>query len=121
MTGFIDGVFQSVPATRYREAGGSYVYGIWVDGIDDTSAHLINLQPISEKELNNVEALFGAERIVDARKLYVNDGDLYKITPTDEWQFEGVDGRFKTFKLDNRPWNFYCKAIVYRIDDEPKV
>jgi hypothetical protein len=121
MRGFIDNTFRSVPAFRYRENGGGYVDGIWVDGLDDVSEHRITLQPLNPKELSNVAATFGSERIVDARKIFVNDGDLYKITPADEWQFDGVEGRFKTFMLDNRPWNYYCKAIIYRIDDEPSV
>lgn len=29
MTGCVDGVFQSVPATRTTTAGGSYVDGVW--------------------------------------------------------------------------------------------
>lgn len=119
--GFIDNTFQSTPATRFRESGGAYVDGIWVDGSDSTSSHKITLQPLNPKELSNVEATFGSERVIDVRKIYVNDGDLYKITPSDEWQFDNVEGRFKTFMLDNRPWHYYCKVIVYRIDDEPTV
>lgn len=114
MLGHIDSTFQSVAATRNTKPGSYDADGIWVDGAGVGSPHTVNLQPVSEKETQNLK---GAERVVDFRKIYVNDGDLYSISPADEWTFTGIAGAFKTFKLDNRPWRNYCKVIVGREDD----
>lgn len=122
MAGHIDDCFQSVPANRYRNGTGEYVEGIWEQsGPDVVTPHKVTIQPLSEKELQDAQIMLGAERVLDSRKVYVNDGDLYKISPADEWQFEGIEGRFKTAKLDNRPWRNYCKVIVMIIDDKAKV
>lgn len=116
MKGHIDSVFVSTPANRIRKTGGAYVDGKWVDGSEVTTPHNVTLQPLTEREIQNLN--IGAERIGDMRKVYVNDGDLYKISQADDWVFTGVDGVFKTVKLDNRPWRNYCKAIVSRYDDQ---
>lgn len=114
MVGHIDDCFESVTATRTSQPG-SYVDGKWVETPGISEPHVITLQPVSEKELDNLSK--GGERIVDARKIYVNDGDLYSISPSDDWVLDSIDGIFKTVKLDNRPWRNYCKIIVSRKDD----
>jgi len=118
MFGFVDEVFRSVPAIRYSQSGARDNMGKWVKGAeckDDKRA--VNLQPLSDKELVNLGA--GGERIQDFRKIYINDGDLYSITPQDEWEFDTPDlegVRFSTYMLDNRPWRNYCKCVVVRND-----
>lgn len=114
MKGHIDSVFVSAPAKRIREVGSSYVNGKWVDGSETTTSHKVTLQPLSEREIQNLN--IGAERIGDMRKIYVNDGGDHKLN--DNWLFAGVDGLFKSVHVDNRPWRNYCKIIVSRIDDQ---
>ena len=114
MRGHIDSVFRSTPATRISYSPGGYVDGVWVDGIPTQSPHTVTLQPLNNKEIQQLQ--IGAERVGDVRKIYVNDGDLYSITPSDDWAFDAVDGLFKSIALDNRPWHNYCKVIVSRYD-----
>ena len=115
MLGHIDSVFKSTDASRFKTTGGSYVNGLWVEGSEMPSPHTVNLQPLTEKEIQSLS--IGAERINDTRKIYVNDGDLYSIAKSDTWTFTNVAGVFKSVALDNRPWRNYCKIIVSRIDE----
>ncbi len=115
MNGFIDSTFVSVAAVRTGRAGGGYTDGIWVAGTPTESPHTINLQALSGAD--RVTLADGAERLVDARVIHVNDGIDYSISEADTWIFTGVDGVFKTVSLDNRPWRNYCRAIVSRIDE----
>lgn len=117
MEGFIDDDFQSAQATRYAQSGARNGSGKWVSGAEVSTEHGVNLQPLTEKELVNLGA--GGERIQDFRKFYVNDGDLFSITPQDEWEFNTPDLlgiRFTVYMLDNRPWRNYCKCVVARND-----
>jgi len=114
MRGHIDATFESTVGTRTARTDGSYVNGRYVDGLGSITTHSVNLQPLSEREIQNLQN--GGERIKDTRKIYVNDGDLYQITPADAWTCEGVEGEFKTIRLDVRPRRSYCKAIVSRVD-----
>jgi hypothetical protein len=114
MRGHIDPVFKSIPATRTPKAG-AYVGGLWVPDAPATPIpHTVTIQPASDREIESIER--GGERIVDARRIYVNDGVLASISPADIWNFDGQ--RWKCHKLDNRPWRNYCKAIVSRIDNQ---
>ena len=115
MSGHIDGDFQSVNAVRTIESG-DYVDGVWVDGSAIDKPHTVTIQPLNDKEIRSLG--IGLERITDTRKIYVNDGDLFDITPENTWSFEGIEGVFKCIALDNRPWRNYCKIIVSRQDDE---
>ena len=114
MEGHIDDCFESVNATRTSRPG-SFVDGKWVTTAGVSTPHSVTLQSVSEKEIDNLSK--GGERIVDARKIYINDGNLYSISPSDDWTLNGIDGVFKTVKSDNRPWRNYCKLIVSRKDD----
>jgi hypothetical protein len=113
MFGHIDDVFISVVAERTSRTG-SYVNGIWVDGAANVTSHDVTIQPASDREIDSIER--GGERVVDARKIYVNDGIDASIRPTDVWEFEGQ--KWKCHRLDNRPWRNYCRAVVYRIDNQ---
>jgi hypothetical protein len=114
MVGHIDPVFVSIAATRTSHTGGGYVDGIWQDGTTTTTSHTVTIQPASDREIDTIER--GGERIVDARRVYVNDGVLASIRQADIWEFDGQ--LWKCHKLDNRPWRNYCKAIVSRIDEQ---
>ncbi len=112
MAGGIDGVFQSVPATRTTNSTGSYVDGIWVPGVPVTTDFIVNIQPVSQQELDFLTQ--GGERVLDLRRVYVNDGPLDGIDETGIWEFLGK--RWKAIRVDNRPWRNYCKCIVSRED-----
>ena len=120
MLGHIDDTFVSTDsiagATRYSNSDGGYVGGIWVDGTETTSPHTVTLQPLTDKQIQNLS--LDSERIADYRKVYVNDGDLYSIREADEWEFDNVEGRFKIHALDNRPTRNYCRIIAVRIDND---
>lgn len=113
MEGFIDEVFESVAAVRTTKSG-NYVDGKWVETSENKTPHSVTLQQASGKEIQNLSQ--GGERILDARRVYVNDGVNYSISDSDLWEFTGVNGIFKTVSLDNRPWRNYCKIIVSRQD-----
>jgi len=113
MGGHIDDAFRSVPATR-TPIGGSYVNGRWTLTPGAPVSLDINTQPASDKEIDFLSQ--GGERITEARRVYVNSGDLNAINLKGEWEFLGV--KWKEVSLDNRPWNNYCKALVVRKDDQ---
>lgn len=113
MKGHIDNVFKSVPATHVGKSG-SYVNGIWKEVLTSPVAFLVNIQPLSDKELDFLRQ--GGERIVDPRKIYVNSGDLDAIQLAGEWVFLGQ--RWKIIRTDNRPWRNYCRVTVDRFDEQ---
>lgn len=116
MSGHIDDDFETpVVATRTGFTGGGYVDGKWKDGDKDTSTHVVNRQPVSAKERQVIEN--GGERLVDGRKLYVNDGAAYNLAKADVWTFDDLEGKYKVAAIDNRPHRNYCKIIVGLIDD----
>ena len=117
MSDHIDDVFQSVPAIRYAQSGGRGSDGRWADGAETATPHKVTLQPLNDREIQNLKE--GAERIEDFRKIYVNDGDLYSLSPQDEWEFDSPDLagiRFTVYMMDNRPWRNYAKLVVHRND-----
>lgn len=114
MRGHVDSVFKSIDATRIASSGGGYVDGLWIEGTTTTTLHTVNIQPATDREIDAIEK--GGERIIDARRVYVNDGIDASIKESDIWEFDGQ--RWKCHKLDNRPWRNYCKAIVSRFDNQ---
>lgn len=113
MSGHIDDVFESVKATRTVK-GGSWVNGEWVSGAESSTTHRVNVQPLNGKDINALTLV--GERIQDTRKVYVNDGTMASIQPSDIWTFPDVDGTFKCYGLDNRPWRNYCRFYAIRMD-----
>jgi hypothetical protein len=121
MFGFIDDTFQSViPATRTSFPAAAYdANGIWQPGAGVSTTHKICLQSVTAQELQFLN--LGGERQHDVRIIFVNDGDLYSIAPSDTWTFEtgqGADGNYKTIQLYNQHWINYCEVIVSRNDDQ---
>lgn len=113
MSGHIDPVFTSIPATRIAKTGGGYgADGIYQPGTETSTSHTVNIQPATDREIETLEK--GGERIKDARVLHVNDGIDASISPSDVWQFDGQS--YKCHDLDNRYWRNYCRAVVSRID-----
>lgn len=113
MNGMIDDVFVSIPATRTVVAG-SYVNGIWVAGTPVTNSYTVNIQPATDREIDFLSQ--GGERLLDVRKIYINDGNMQLIDNTGVWEF--LDQKFKTIKCDNRYWRDYCKVFVSRYDEQ---
>jgi hypothetical protein len=115
MVGHIDDTFQSTPATRTNRTGGIYVDGEWVPGTGIETAHKVTLQPATQREIDFL--LAAGERVIDVRRVYVNDGAAYQLQDADTWTFTGVDGVFKVVSMDDRPWRTYTKIMVSRVDD----
>lgn len=114
MSGHIDAVFKSVDAV-FVPKGGTYVNGIWTPVLGEpVTGYQVNVQPLSERELDFLQR--GGERILDPRRIYVNNGDLEAITLDGTWLFLGQG--WKVVETDNRPWRNYCKVIVDRLDDQ---
>lgn len=113
MLGHVDSVFVSVPATR-TTAVGAWVEGIWTPGVSVTSAYTVNIQPATDREVDFIRQ--AGERVVDVRRIYINDGDMQLIDQTGTWEFLGQ--QWKAVKCDNRYWREYCKVLVTRIDDQ---
>ena len=115
MSGFIDAAFKSVTATRKSNATGSYVDGIWVDGVETAKDYDVNLQSLSAADINFLNE--GGERIADSRKVYVNSATDESFKNGEIWTFTGVNGNFKCNGLDNRPWRNYCRFYAIRMDE----
>lgn len=114
MGGFVDAVFKSIPVMLEYESGGGYVDGIWVDGAVTTEPYTANVQPLTDREIENLYR--AGERIGDGRKVYINDGDLSKLSLGQNMSFSGQ--RWKIIRRDVREWRQYAKIIVSRYDDQ---
>jgi len=115
MGGHIDDTFESAVVTRTIVTG-SYVNGIWTPGSPVVETYIANIQQVSPQELNFLTQ--GGERVLDLRRIYVNDGPMENIDETGTWSFLGLN--WKTVSLDNRArfGRKYCKIIVSRIDGQ---
>lgn len=113
MAGHIDATFRSVTALHISKSG-AYVDGVWIPASGEPVPFPANVQPLNDREIGFLQQ--GGERVLDPRKVYVNSGDLESIKLGDEWEFLGQ--RWKTIRLDNRPWHNYCKITVDRYDDQ---
>jgi len=114
MEGHIDDVFVSVAASRTVSVDGELVEGIWVPGATETKPYVVNIQQVSDREIDFIRQ--GGERITDVRRIYINQGEMQLIDQTGTWEFLGQ--QWKATKCDNRYWRNYCKVIVMRIDDQ---
>lgn len=112
MQGFVDSVFVSVPATRTFMTPSTYVNGIVVPGASTTLPYTVNIQSASDREIDFLSQ--GGERLLDMRRVYVNDGDIQSLDNSGEWVFLGQ--RWRPLRCDNRWWRNYCKLLVVRLD-----
>ena len=118
MLGHIDSTFVSIDANQITVAGGAYDSdGIYQDGTESILPYTVTIQPLNDRELNNLQ--IGGERVEDYRKIYVNDGDFHALSPKAFWEFDannvGVQ-RYKVIKSDIRVWRSYAKITVVLID-----
>lgn len=113
MSGHIDDVFETGEVTLIYGTGG-YVGGIWQGGAPQTEKYTATIQPLSDKELGNL--LMGGQRILDSRKLYINDGNLALLKLGKDMQLLSED--WKIVYRDVRENRNYAKIVVVRYDDQ---
>jgi hypothetical protein len=118
MSGFIDADFISMPANQITQTGGDYDGdGIWQSGTESSLPYAVNIQPLNDRELNNLN--IGGERVQDYRKIYVNDGDFHALSSDAFWEFDANNSgiqRYKAIKSDVRESRAYAKITVVLID-----
>ena len=115
MAGHIDSVFQSEPVTVKAYTSGHYDDdGIWVPGTATEETYTATIQPLRDRELDNL--LRAGKRILDTRKLYINSGDLEKLKLSHDMEFLAV--RWEIIDSDIRPWRTYAKVGVSRHDNQ---
>lgn len=116
MGGHIDDVFASPPVEVTAFTQGDYDdEGIWVPGTPISEAYTATVQPLNDREADNL--MRAGVRVLDPRKVYINSGDLEKLKLTFDMEFLGQ--RWKIVKSDIRPWRTYAKVIVSRYDEQP--
>lgn len=116
MGGHIDGVFQSQPVTVIAYTQGHRDDdGIWVSGVPIDETYTATIQPLRDRELDNL--MRAGKRILDSRKIYINSGDLAKLKLSHDMEFLGQ--RWEIIDSDIRPWRTYAKIVVSRYDEQP--
>ena len=113
MSGHIDNVFESEVGIRSYDEDGEYVDGIWVPGTTITTQHRITVQPLNSRELDALD--IGAERVVDTRKIYLNDGTVHRLN--DRWTLES-GAVYIVISVDCRPTRNYCKIVAVLSDPD---
>lgn len=115
MYGHIDSVFKSTDVVvTYRDQGEYGPDGIWIPGPAQTESYVANIQPLSDRKLDNL--LRAGQRIVDGRHVYINTGDFEKLALAQEMSFLGQ--RWKIVESDVRPWHKYARIVASRFDDQ---
>lgn len=109
--GAIKGDFDSGLNVTYVKTQGQYVDGRYVK--QEVSRHRVfaNVQPVSDRELDFLS--MGGRRIVDARKIYLNEQDTEKYDL--EGYFEFLGAKWKPIKVDKRPKRSYMKFTVAQV------
>lgn len=107
--GDFDSGFNVVRVTTEK----SYVDGIPTETEIKRTSFRANVQPMSDRELDFLS--MGGERIVDARKIYINDDSFDELDLTGHFEFDGQ--KWKPIKIDKRPKRKYCKIVVSRVDE----
>lgn len=115
MSNHIDGVFRTDSVLVKAYLQGSYDSdGIWTPGTEVSESYTATVQPLSERELDNL--MRAGERILDPRKVYINSGDFSKLLLSSDIEFLGQ--RWKIIRSDIRPSRAYAKIIVSRYDQQ---
>lgn len=111
----IDDVFASPSVTvKAFTEGHRDEFGIWVPGTPIEETYTANIQPLRDRELDNL--LRAGKRILDSRKIYINSGDLDKLKLSHDIEMLGQ--RWEIIDSDIRPWRTYAKIVVSRYDDQ---
>ncbi|MGS1116019.1 hypothetical protein [Castellaniella sp. UC4442_H9] len=115
MAGHIDRVFESASVAVKAYAEGNYDGdGLWVPGVAIDETYTANIQPLSEREIDNL--MRAGVRLLDPRKIYINSGDLAKLIVGYDVEFAGA--LWKVIRSDIRPWRTYAKLVVSRYDNQ---
>lgn len=115
MAGHIDSTFKSVDVVLSAYTAGHYDdNGIWQQGVEINETYTANVQPLNDRELNNL--LLAGIRTLDVRKVYINSGDLEKLKLAYDINFIGA--QWLILQSDIRPWRNYAKLVVNRFDDQ---
>jgi len=115
MAGHIDDVFSSGSVTVKAYTEGHYDGdGIWVRGVEIDEDYTATIQPLTEREVDNL--MREGIRILDPRKIYINSGDLTKLVLSYDMQFLGA--LWKIIRSDIRPRRTYAKVVVSRYDNQ---
>lgn len=115
MGGHIDDVFASPPVVvKAFTQGHRDAKGHWVPGQPIEETYTATTQPLSWREADNL--LRAGVRLLDARKVYINSGDLEKLIPVAQMEFLGQ--RWRIVQTDIRPWRTYAKIVVSRFDEQ---
>lgn len=115
MGGHVDDVFRSPDVEVKAYTQGYYDDdGIWVPGTATSETYTANIQPLNEREIDNL--MRAGIRLLDPRKIYINSGDLTKLKLTYDMEFLGA--KWKIIRSDIRPWRTYAKIVVSRYDDQ---
>jgi len=122
----IDPMIQSTPeggVTLVTQSEGGYTGpgGTWEPGTEtETTLGLVTTQQASMRTAQLMADLGGVANPSDLRVVYINDGTM--LYPDDDGTFAQIlrfsDGNkvrdWRVREADNRPWRYYCKAIVER-------
>lgn len=73
-----------------------------------------NVQPLNPREREALEQ--GGQRLVDARKIYLNSGDIVREFAPNKVVIDGLDGVYDIVSTDIRPAREYYKMVVARMD-----
>ena len=116
MQGHIDSVFTSGEVVFLVKTNGGWTpYGDPIEpAIERVPYVLANVQPLRDRELQNL--LMAGKRVGDTRKIYVNTGDLAKLTLATGVEFEGQ--LWEIIESDIRPMRMYAKVVVSRYDNQ---
>ncbi len=122
----IDPMMQSTPeggVTLVTQIEGGYTGpgGTWEPGAEtETDLGLVTIQQADMRTARQFADLGGVANPSDLRVVYINDGTMLYLD--DAGTFAQIlrfsDGNkirdWRVREADNRPWRFYCKAIVER-------
>ena len=119
MEDLIDFNFRTHFITVLKQSG-EYVDGTYVMNTSSSQSYEGTVQPISERERQALDQ--GGQRIIDARKIYINGYNNIDVSPSDTLLIADVPngetvGRFKVFAVDLRRARAYCKIMVGLIDE----
>ena len=121
---YVDGIYVSKntqdPEQRERIQYGNVQYqdGIAVlrpnTQIETEFEYRANVQPLNPRERRAIEE--GGQRLLDARKIYINYDKTPKVFPSDRVEIDGLEGQYEIVRSDIRIERQYCKIIVSKVD-----
>ena len=119
MHDLIDFNFRTHTISVLKQSG-EYVDGTYVINTSSSQSYEGTVQPISERERQALDQ--GGQRVVDARKIYINGYNDIDVSPSDTLLITDIPdgemvGKFKVFAVDLRRARAYCKIMAGIIDE----